>query len=772
MLDTISAKNVIADRYQLLEEVGQGGMATVFRGQDLVLDREIAVKILHPHLARESEHRQRFRREARTIARLHHPGIVEIYDFSDQDSHADQAPAKNNTPTYLVMEFVEGLNLQTFLNQQEFPLSELAAAMIANIAEALEHAHQENIIHRDLKPENVLICSNGTVKLTDFGLARILDNESMTRTGSILGSPAYMAPEQIQGKLGDHRADIFALGILLYQLACQKHPFVRGNPAATLQAVSNADYVDPERANPGMGRQLATIIRRALSPDPKNRYPSTAAMHSDLMVYLHEVGFHKPEETLRQFFIEPKVEGERLRLQVLTQLKQRAYTLAANKRYSTALDRCNRAMALEPNDPDIDKLIERLSQKDHWHQKPIGWWLAALAASLVFAGWWYLPAFWGSRTQPQNNHKTVQAGRLATRAAVITTSTHPIESRRIVPQPKRVLKIRPRPQQKRRYRPPHRYHRRFVLPRRNPVIPHPILMGSGWQTLKLTKRKVRFRYHPRNRRLQMRGLQGILLQHLGQSKLIAKNHYTLRLKGSIPYQLTLTTPHGKRLILLSPRRRKSIRRRNVVPPPTPKKPDYIIDPKPAAEPIKRHIVIVLAPFASLTYQSGSKLKQSSAKRVHHLKLMSNRIWTIRASHPYAIPRTWKLRIPTNKPPSAMDLNAKEKGWQPLVASRLSLGGLELRKRLEFKSAFLYIRSNVSDSILFINKKQRDTLTRKYQSFSIPWTWRSFKTKVEILITHEHYKDWTKTLVMKPGQRSSLNVKMIPRSSPKEESHKP
>ncbi len=767
MIETIAAEKLIADRYQLLEEVGQGGMATVFRGQDLVLDREIAVKILHPHLARESEHRQRFRREARTIARLHHPNIVEIYDFSDQDSHSDTI--NRTAPTYLVMEFVEGYNLQTFLDKQEFPLCELAAAMVAATAEALEHAHTQNIIHRDLKPENVLICSKGKIKLTDFGLARILDNEAMTRTGSILGSPAYMAPEQLQGKMGDHRADIFALGIILYRLACHKHPFVRNNPAATLQAVSAVDYTDPERLKPGIGRNLTGIIRRALSANPEQRYPTVSAMHEDLMSYLHEVGIHQPNETLADFFKEPQAETERLRSKILGQLKQRAYTLAANKKYSVALDRCNRALSLEPNDPDIDKLLERLSHSDSWYQQPRNWLYAGFAVSLLFAMVWCAPALWNSWTQPPEKNNVGEKHSLSHSMAMASRSLPSLLHRR-TPPPRRD-RTAPTPKRKnvKRQRPPRRLsvHRsRFVLPQQAPDF-H---LQRKWRRYRLGNLSFQLRYIP-GRRLSVRDLSDIkvTLDHQKPHYLEEKKRYTLRLKGSAPYKIILDRGGVRTAAWLHPPKiRPALRRiikpkkRDVEAPPKPRKPAYIISEDGAKDALKRDIEIMLTPYSAIHLKSGKETIARKSSNSHRLQLASNRYWTLRATTPYTVTEYWILKIPNEGVPQARPINKDGRPlgeWNPLLKPDYT-SGFSLRGKLEYKSVFLRIRCSTPEAALFVNRDSKGTLSKRYLRFSIPWK-EITNGKLTVQVTRNHYKSWMRVYLVKPGDKLTIEIKLAP-----------
>jgi serine/threonine-protein kinase len=207
------------DRYELLEQVGTGGMAVVYRGRDTSLDREVAVKLLHPHLAARAESRARFSREARAVARLHHPNIVEIYDYADEAA----------VESFLMTEFVAGRTLRAFVEKERLEIPEIGALFARALANALVHAHSASVIHRDLKPENVLVLEDDrrrALKLVDFGIARIVTaEERMTITGALVGSPNHMAPEIIEGREADARSDIFSLGTILYWLATGQMPF-------------------------------------------------------------------------------------------------------------------------------------------------------------------------------------------------------------------------------------------------------------------------------------------------------------------------------------------------------------------------------------------------------------------------------------------------------------------------------------------------------------------------------------------------------------------
>src|SRR5687768_18382494 len=181
-------------------------MAVVYKGLDTSLHREVAVKVLHPHLASHEEAKKRFEREARAVAKLRHENILEIFDYSGKES-AD---------SYIVTEFIRGRTLRTFIAGHQIAFPEIAAMIVVEVCRALQHAHSLGVLHRDVKPENIMIRTDGVVKLTDFGIAQMLDHHRLTVTGQLLGSPAYMSPEHIEGGQLDFRTDVFAAGIVLY----------------------------------------------------------------------------------------------------------------------------------------------------------------------------------------------------------------------------------------------------------------------------------------------------------------------------------------------------------------------------------------------------------------------------------------------------------------------------------------------------------------------------------------------------------------------------
>jgi serine/threonine protein kinase len=205
----------VPDRYKLIEEVGQGGMAVVYRAQDETLKREVAIKILHQHLAGEPDSRARLEREAQAVAKLRHENILEIFDYSGAGSAS----------SYIVTEFIDGQTLKQYLTGHPLGFSELAALISVEVCHALGHAHAVGVIHRDVKPENVMIRKDGLIKLMDFGIAQVLDFQRMTVTGQLLGSPAFLAQEFISVKQLDFLTVVFSVGILLLLLATGELPF-------------------------------------------------------------------------------------------------------------------------------------------------------------------------------------------------------------------------------------------------------------------------------------------------------------------------------------------------------------------------------------------------------------------------------------------------------------------------------------------------------------------------------------------------------------------
>jgi serine/threonine-protein kinase len=390
-------------KYEVLEELGHGGMATVYRARDRRLGREVAVKVIHPHLRDSKEVVLRFNAEAKAVAKLRHPNIVDVYDVSEPDE-VDQ---------YLVVALVRGTTLRRLLQERGTMPAEVAGALGLELLAALEHAHGNGVVHRDVKPENVLLerrladgssrgapatfereaSSRGvaapldrpgsskeapmgddraheqparavSVRLTDFGIAKLLDAQGVTSTGQVLGSPAHMAPEQIEGGEVDARSDVFGAGVLLYECMVGHLPFDGTNPAQVLRRVLDGVYTPAHREHPSVGAPWSKILDRALARAPADRFPSASAMRDAIAAELHRLDVAAPERDLEAWIDDPASFGEAYRDKLVDRLcalageaRKRGDVLAAAADY-------NRALALRPHDPSLLRIVAGMNRAE------------------------------------------------------------------------------------------------------------------------------------------------------------------------------------------------------------------------------------------------------------------------------------------------------------------------------------------------------------------------------------------------------------------------
>ena len=268
---------VLGGRYEIHRRIARGGMADVFLARDSALDRPVAVKVLFPEFATDPAFVERFRREAQAAANLSHPNIVGVYDWG----------AEAGT-YYIVMEYVEGQSLAEVVRQAGPLNPQRAATMAFEVAGALGHAHQRGVVHRDIKPGNVLVSTSGTVKVTDFGIARALSSPSdeLTQAGSVMGTATYFSPEQAQGFQVDARSDLYSLGVVLFEIVCGRPPFVGESPVAIAYKHVQELPPRPSQIVAGIPAGLEAIIGRLLAKAPDQRYLSADDLRADLRRYL------------------------------------------------------------------------------------------------------------------------------------------------------------------------------------------------------------------------------------------------------------------------------------------------------------------------------------------------------------------------------------------------------------------------------------------------------------------------------------------------------
>jgi serine/threonine-protein kinase len=391
-------------RYRILEQLGSGGMSVVYKGLDTALDREVAVKVLHPHLAGKDESRRRLAREARAVAKLHHPNILEVFDFSSADAQ----------DAFIVTEYIRGQTLKTFMDEGPMDPPELAAMVVHELAAALAHAHEAGVIHRDLKPENVMVREDGVLKLMDFGIAKLLDiEERMTVTGTLVGSPAHMAPEIIEGLEAGPEADVFSVGIMFYAAMTGRLPFTATNTTATLKRILDGDYEDPRRRVPTLSDELADICATCLQRDPQRRYPDAAKLRDALADYLAGLGFSRVGEELVSYFADPASYRKLARQRIVAALLERSERLLADKRTPRALGCLNHVLALDANNARALALLKGLQRAQRiktWRRRGLRLGLGLAASAVLGVGGWKAHQALSARQDPATPLTPEKAG--------------------------------------------------------------------------------------------------------------------------------------------------------------------------------------------------------------------------------------------------------------------------------------------------------------------------------------------------------------------------
>jgi serine/threonine protein kinase len=337
--------------FRIIEKIATGGMATIFKAHQESLDRVVVVKELFPHMAADEGLIARFEREAKTAARLQHENIVGVIDFGKEDDFY-----------FIVMEYVEGTNLDTLMKQLQIPY-EIALIIFHETVKGLDYAHSMGLIHRDIKPSNVLFSKKGEVKLADFGLARHGEKmTSLTMTGTVMGTPSYMSPEQAMGKVVDARSDIFSLGVMGYEIFAGRKPFGGDSYAAVVHAIMNEEPEPLQKENPVVPDEIARMIERCLHKDQTKRYQELSTMRRELEGYIEELGILRLKRHLPPFAQDPQGYSEVLRKkEVAKYLDLGSYYMNLGLgKIDDAIREFKRVLHLDPSNEAAEKNYQKL----------------------------------------------------------------------------------------------------------------------------------------------------------------------------------------------------------------------------------------------------------------------------------------------------------------------------------------------------------------------------------------------------------------------------
>ena len=364
-------------RYVLTDVLGHGAMATVFRAHDSQLGRTVAVKVMNLAVAMRYDAGERFRREAHAVASLKHPGIVEIHDF---------AAATDDEPAYIVVELINGPTLRELLERRRGRfLPEVAVLIAAEVADALAVAHAHGVVHRDVKPDNVMLEATGDsarVVMTDFGVAHITGLETMTATGALVGSPAYMSPEQARGHDTGPAADVWAVGVLLYQMATGALPFAGRETLAVIAAIARGTFKKPSQVAAAASPELDQLVLRCLKSEPGERYPGARALADELRKLAQASGLGDEKRVLRRFLDDPDRFEAEVRPLIADAAVERARRHVRRGELARALNEVGRATAYMPNHRAAEAVLRSISARRRWMRGTV----TALGAAAVFAG--------------------------------------------------------------------------------------------------------------------------------------------------------------------------------------------------------------------------------------------------------------------------------------------------------------------------------------------------------------------------------------------------
>ncbi len=362
-------------RYLLESELGEGGMASVFGARDTKLGRDVAIKVMFPHLARRKEAASRFQREARAAAGLDHEHILRVFDVG-----GGEVVDGVLVPPYIVLERIDGASLDEFFAEHEPPIAEVVAAIGVAMCRGLTQAHAKGIVHRDIKPANIMVTKKGRLVLADFGVARVSDDDSIvTRTGAVLGTPAYMSPEQASSESVDARSDLYSLGATLYRIATGSMPY-SGSAAQVMAAILDGKRTPAEQRDPCIGRELSRIIDTLMQTEPEKRYEDAKEAESALLALVHGGGVPDASALLAAYVRDPEATCAETKRNAISATLARARRISLEGRAPLALALADRVLALAPNNAQAQALRDSLGPKNKSRL-----WLAIVGPMVVTA---------------------------------------------------------------------------------------------------------------------------------------------------------------------------------------------------------------------------------------------------------------------------------------------------------------------------------------------------------------------------------------------------
>lgn len=344
--------------YRLDRLLGRGATAQVYSATRKTDQKRVALKIFHPGLWVQENLRRRALAEYRTVSSLKHSNIIQVYE-----------PHWDWDPPAVVMEWVDGFSLEEFQARLPYVLPEVAVLVILEVLEALHYAHGQGVIHRDLKPANILVSREGKIYVSDFGLAKIRDVSRVTLSGTLLGSPDYMSPEQARGEAAAPQSDLFSVAAILYYLVTGTRPFTRHTPLATLAAVGEAQFDPAQRRNPKLSPGLARILNRGLARNPQDRFESAEAFSASLRVYLQELGLQPEFFNLALWVQEPTetvMSGMKLIAHGLT---EKCETLVKRSRWDEAIETLSHLGQVAPESSAIPRMMGEVSSRKQRAQR-------------------------------------------------------------------------------------------------------------------------------------------------------------------------------------------------------------------------------------------------------------------------------------------------------------------------------------------------------------------------------------------------------------------